>query len=110
MSAEDDELASPLRHIALEGATNFRDIGGYVAAGGRSVRWRSIYRSDSLSNITQADMQRVAGLGLRSVYDLRNGQERHAAPDQLPQGSPNGPPSVPLSLPRWQSFLSGFGT
>ena len=34
------------RHVPLEGASNFRDFGGYAAADGRSVKWRRLFRSD----------------------------------------------------------------
>ena len=43
------------RRIELEGAVNFRDLGGYPAEGGRTVRWRTIYRSDSLSDLTDSE-------------------------------------------------------
>jgi protein-tyrosine phosphatase len=29
----------PRRHLAFEACFNFRDIGGYPAADGRTVRW-----------------------------------------------------------------------
>jgi len=34
------------RSIALDGTTNFRDLGGYAGADGRTVRWRKLFRSD----------------------------------------------------------------
>ena len=74
------------RHIALHGARNFRDIGGYRTADGRRVRWRRIFRSDSLSEITNADIEVIARLGVRTVYDLRSAYERQNAPDRLPTG------------------------
>ena len=33
------------RQIKLEGVSNFRDLGGYEAADGRMVKWRTIFRS-----------------------------------------------------------------
>jgi len=36
------------RHLGLEGAPNFRDLGGYETSDGRSVRWGLFYRSDRL--------------------------------------------------------------
>src|SRR5262249_54231911 len=46
--------AGPLtatRHVALEGPANFRDVGGYAAAGGRAVRTGRLFRSGSLRSV-----------------------------------------------------------
>jgi protein-tyrosine phosphatase len=71
MSAE----VSP-RRIELEGPANFRDLGGYPAADGRTVRTGRVFRSDSLSYMTDADVRHcVDVLGLHTVIDLRAGHE-----------------------------------
>jgi protein tyrosine/serine phosphatase len=62
---------APSRHIALEGAVNFRDLGGYRAADGRHVRWRTLFRADGLSNLTPADHAVIRRLGVATVVDLR---------------------------------------
>lgn len=59
------------RHIELEGAFNFRDLGGYETADGRMIRWRRLYRADGLSRLTPRDMERLAELELATVIDLR---------------------------------------
>jgi len=66
---------SPDRHITLEGAVNFRDLGGYPAAGGRRVRWRTLFRADGLSNLTRADHAVIRRLGVATVVDLRTSLE-----------------------------------
>ena len=71
-------LANP-RHITLEGAPNFRDLGGYATADGRHVRWRRVYRSDELSRLTAADYVRLADLGIAVVCDFRRDSERAIA-------------------------------
>src|SRR5262249_2483828 len=43
------------RALPLEGAANFRDLGGYRTADGKSVRWGRVYRSNNLANLTEAD-------------------------------------------------------
>lgn len=63
------------RQIAVQGAYNLRDIGGYKTAGGASTRWRSHLRADSLHGLTQDDMELLAEQGLRLVIDLRGDQE-----------------------------------
>jgi protein-tyrosine phosphatase len=71
------------RRIDLEGAVNFRDIGGYPAAGGRRVRWRQVFRSDSLSKLTDADHLRILPLGIRTLIDFRLTSEREQQPNRL---------------------------
>ena len=69
----------PARHLELEGASNFRDLGGYPASSGRIVRWRQIFRSNHLGHLTEADIEVVRGLGVRSAFDFRGLEERAAA-------------------------------
>ena len=75
------------RRIALAGAVNFRDLGGYRTTDGRELKWGRLYRSDSLSELTADDLARLSVLGLRSICDLRHESERRAKPDRLPAGS-----------------------
>lgn len=64
------------RHLDLAGASNFRDLGGYPAKDGRTVRWRQIYRSNHLGHLTEADIGVLRGLGLKSAFDFRGIEER----------------------------------
>ena len=63
------------RRIPLEGAVNFRDLGGYPAAGGRRIRWRTLFRADGLSRLTPADRTVIRQLGVATVIDLRTTYE-----------------------------------
>lgn len=74
------------REILLEGATNFRDIGGYPAADGRTVKWDRLYRSGDISGLTEDDQRKLDSLGIKVVYDLRSSDEYSQAPDRLPDG------------------------
>ena len=67
---------SPARHLNLQGATNFRDLGGYPTADGRTTRWRHIFRSNHLGQLTAGDVEVVRGLGVRSAFDFRGVEER----------------------------------
>ena len=61
------------RRIPLEGCVNFRDLGGYPTTDGRTVKWRLLFRSDSPSSLTEADVRTITGsLGIQSVVDLRS--------------------------------------
>jgi protein-tyrosine phosphatase len=63
------------RLITLEGAVNFRDLGGYPAGGGMRTRWRVLFRADGLGDLTEADLDVLRALGIRTVVDLRSGDE-----------------------------------
>jgi len=76
-------VAHPLaqvRHIPLEGAANFRDIGGYPTADGHHVRWGLVYRSNHLVDLTAADYSYLNTLGIKLVCDLRTDGERRKSP------------------------------
>jgi protein-tyrosine phosphatase len=70
---------SSARHLNLQGASNFRDLGGYRTVDGRSVRWRQLFRSNHLGHLTETDVAIVRGLKLRSAFDFRGIEERKAA-------------------------------
>jgi protein-tyrosine phosphatase len=60
------------RLIALEGAVNFRDLGGYLVAGGEArTRWRVLFRADGLGELTEGDFDVMRSLDIRTVVDLR---------------------------------------
>ncbi|MBV8923202.1 tyrosine-protein phosphatase [Bradyrhizobium sp.] len=69
----------PVRHLNLQGASNFRDLGGYRTADGRIVRWRQLFRSNHLGHLTEADVKIVRALKLRSAFDFRGIEERATA-------------------------------
>jgi len=69
---------SPTRHLSLQGASNFRDLGGYPTIDGRTTRWRHIFRSNHLGQLTAADIEIVRALGVRSAFDFRGLEERAA--------------------------------
>ena len=63
------------RLIALDGAVNFRDLGGYATVDGHRTRWRVLFRADGLSELSQTDFSVMRDLGIRTVVDLRSGHE-----------------------------------
>lgn len=65
--------------LRFEALHNFRDIGGYAGAGGQLVRHGLVYRSDSLGKLRGRDAEQFAGLGVRTVIDLRYPWEIEAA-------------------------------
>ncbi len=87
MSTPDTDT-DPRRVIALDEQPNFRDLGGYPTADGRTTRWGMIYRSGELSTLTDADLSRLEDLGIASVIDLRSEREAESrGQDRLPGGA-----------------------
>lgn len=77
----------PQRHVALDGIQNLRDLGGYQTEDGRKVRWHVLYRSSDLTDMSVADRDKLDGLGLATICDLRSERERETRPDpQLSHG------------------------
>lgn len=70
-----DPAAPFERRLGLERVRNFRDLGGYETGDGSRLRRRTVYRSSSLSAATPADVQRLLGLDLALVLDLRSSAE-----------------------------------
>lgn len=64
-----------MRHIPLQGASNFRDFGGYETASGRKMRLGRLYRSDRLNGLSEADFEVLNARGIRLVCDLRRESE-----------------------------------
>ena len=86
--------ASPSRYrdlvsmdLALASVPNFRDAGGLSTRDGARVRTGLLYRSVALDAVTDADLQALAELGIRTVFDLRTAMEQERKPDSLPVGA-----------------------
>jgi protein-tyrosine phosphatase len=63
------------RLIRFDACFNFRDLGGYRTEDGTQVRWKTLYRADTLHRLDGADLDLFLELGLRSVIDLRSQHE-----------------------------------
>ena len=75
---------SDLPTALLQGASNFRDLGGYRSADGRRVRRGQIFRSDHLAGLTSEDLARLASLGIGHSLDFRGAAECAATPYDIP--------------------------
>ncbi len=72
---------------AMPPLANLRDVGGHAVRGGGRVRRGVLYRSTDLSALDDPGLEVLAGLGVRTVYDLRTRIERETHPDRLPDGA-----------------------
>jgi protein tyrosine/serine phosphatase len=71
-----------IRRIAFDGIENFRDFGGYDTASGRGLRTGVLYRSGHHATASDADLDRLAELGIRTIVDLRRPNEREQNPSR----------------------------
>lgn len=80
----EEKEAIEVRHVPLKGAFNFRDLGGYKTQDGKHVKWRKIFRSDDLFNLTEEDLTYLSSIPLLSIVDFRSETEVEKAPDKIP--------------------------
>jgi len=109
VTVEAQQRQAPKREVVLEGAVNFRDLGGYATTDYRRISMGRIYRAGDLSKLTDADMEELKRRKINTVIDFRGETETAAAPDrllpgadylQLPAGSGN--------LADWDTFTQGY--
>ncbi|WP_066187838.1 tyrosine-protein phosphatase [Gracilibacillus timonensis] len=67
--------------IPIEGAINFRDLGGYPTVDGRQVKKGLLFRSGDLSQLTEKGKQQLFDLGVRCICDFRGETEQQNHPD-----------------------------
>ena len=109
---------STKRLVHLNGALNFRDIGGYRTTDGKTVKWNKVFRSAAINKLTNGDMDSLKAKRIYTVVDLRGNKESAAAPDRILAGtdytlSPAGSDSLPsnqqmIALIKNVNFLEDF--
>ena len=72
--------------------TDWRDLGGLRTADGRTIRPGALVRARSLDDLGDAEWAVLHALGVRTLIDLRNDDERAAAP------KPDGITAIHLPL------------
>ena len=70
------------QRFAFEGLDNFRDFGGFPAAGGQRLKTGRLYRSASHGRATDADLEALHALGISVIVDLRRVAERERDPSR----------------------------
>lgn len=72
----------------MEAINNFRDFGGYSTQNGTRLKKGLLFRSGDLSRATDADLDCLSSLGIKTVCDLRSEGERQRQPDRVPEARP----------------------
>jgi len=75
------------REIPLNGAYNFRDLGGYKTKDHKTIKWGKLYRSAVLSDLTPDDLNKLTSLHISRIADFRGPVEVSYAPDKIPAGA-----------------------
>jgi protein-tyrosine phosphatase len=78
---------SATRKVYVQGAVNFRDLGGYTTTDGHHVKWKAIYRSADISRLTPADLDTLRARHIFYDVDLRGTMESAKAPDKINPGT-----------------------
>jgi len=69
-------------HIKLQGASNARDLGGYVNQKGQKIKVHRLIRSNSLSTLSKSDQKKlVKTYHVATDVDLRTVIEQQKSPD-----------------------------
>jgi len=63
------------RFVPLDGAFNFRDLGGLPTHDGGTTRAGMMFRSDALHHLVPSDVDQLTDLGMRTIIDLRSAVE-----------------------------------
>ena len=100
----------PDRVLPLQGASNFRDLGGYTGHGGRPLRWRRLFRAEHLAGLTETDRALLARLGLARAVDFRGLSERAATPYQWPGITQHALSIEPTVVQRMQDMVAAGET
>ena len=73
------------RLLPMDGSYNTRELGGYKTLDGKSVKWGVLFRSDKLSDISEADQNYLVNLGIKKIVDFRSESEKNEDPDKIPE-------------------------
>ncbi|WP_170220300.1 tyrosine-protein phosphatase [Paenibacillus anaericanus] len=69
--------------IPLQGAQNFRDMGGLRTEDGRTVKKNLLFRAAELTDLTPEDICQLEAIGFKNIFDYRNRGEAELRPDPV---------------------------
>ncbi|MFE2959235.1 tyrosine-protein phosphatase [Nocardia tengchongensis] len=90
--------------LDLPTAPNARDLSGIpTQGGGGKVKAGSVYRTDALNKLSEAEQQQLVSAGIVEIIDFRSPTERGQNPDKLPASIPEK--SLPVYDPNNDFYL-----
>lgn len=84
MESNINRIIGTNRTIEVPHVTNFRDIGGYLTEGGKTVKHGQFYRCAGLSKLDESDFEILKDLNLKIIVDFRSKAEKEKEPDIVP--------------------------
>ncbi|MEZ5573853.1 MAG: tyrosine-protein phosphatase [Halioglobus sp.] len=96
------------RRVSLQGAPNFRDLGGYEGSDGRHLKWGRLYRSSKLSALSETDLDYLQRLGVTLICDFRQTVEQELEPTVLWENPTHVVAHLPIMPGSSQSFLDSL--
>ncbi|MDR2790056.1 MAG: tyrosine-protein phosphatase [Campylobacteraceae bacterium] len=75
------KITASERLLPMQGAYNVRDTGSYKTVNGKTVKWGKAFRSGDLNTLTSDDISYLENIGIKTVVDFRDSDEKIAAPD-----------------------------
>ena len=75
--------------LEFEGIENARDLGGLVRLDGAKLREGVLLRTGHLGRATEKDIERLQGMGVALIVDMRDCREREKTPDKAVPGARN---------------------
>jgi protein-tyrosine phosphatase len=70
----------------MEGAPNFRELGGYYSEDRKQTAWGKVFRTQALALLSDRDMEKIREMGIKTIIDFRDDDEVKKAPSRLPKG------------------------
>ena len=71
---------APVRWISIDKVGNVRDMGGWKAEGGKTVKYGMLYRGRKLESISAEGIATIKQLGLKTELDLRYADQKFQTP------------------------------
>lgn len=95
------------RKIPLQGAFNFKEMGGIPNKNNQVLKWRMLFRSDNLDNISEKDRFLLSTFNIGNVIDLRMPFEK-SKNNYFPHIKYYSIPMVNINVKNMQDFYTSL--